>query len=136
MRVPVRRDANGRVAEVLLDLLQAAPPSYEQRRAGVPKVVESDTLVVLRAALPDVLAEPGDPLCGSIPMMNTNNLLAQKWTPRRALLMRGCRSCFEPRHSTGTSETDSSLGSQPNRQQGILETNPPAPSTLRTKRSA
>ena len=23
-------------------------------------------------------------------------------SPRRALLMRGCRSCFEPRHSTGT----------------------------------
>ena len=27
--------------------------------------------------------------------------------------MRGCRSCFEPRHSTGTGEIDSSLGSQP-----------------------
>ena len=27
--------------------------------------------------------------------------------------MRGCRSCFEPRHSTGTSEIAPSLGSQP-----------------------
>jgi len=46
--------------------------------------------------------------------------------------MRGCRSCFEPRQSTGTGETASSLGSQPNWRQGILETNPPAPSTLET----
>jgi hypothetical protein len=28
--------------------------------------------------------------------------------------MWGCRSCFEPRHSTGTSEEVSSFGSQPN----------------------
>ena len=35
-------------------------------------------------------------------MMNTKASSLRSGTPRRALLMRGCRSCFEPRHSTGT----------------------------------
>src|SRR5215204_3389206 len=41
--------------------------------------------------------------------------------------MRGCRSCFEPRHSTGHRQEVSSLGSQPDRRQGILETTPRHP---------
>jgi hypothetical protein len=43
---------------------------------------------------------------------------------------------FRATPQLGNRQTASSLGSQPNRRQGILETDPPAPSTLRNHRSA
>lgn len=71
-----------------------------------------------------------DPLCGSIPMMNTMSsslrVNAAAGTPDA-----GMPFPFEPRHSTGTSEEASSLRSQPEGGRGILETTPPEPTTLR-----
>ena len=51
---------------------------------------------------PSIATAVCDPLCGSIPIMNTLSSSLRSGSPRRALLMRGCRSYFEPRHSTGT----------------------------------
>ena len=65
-----------------------------------------------------------DPLCGSIPMMNTTSSsdLPEWVMPRRAVLMRVDCSPLSSHAAARTRRAATSLGSQPERRQGILET--------------
>ena len=74
-----------------------------------------------------------DPLCGSIPMMNTKSSSHQKWNAAAGTPDAGMPFLFRatPQHGN---RRDGLIARKPTRRrQGILETNPPAPSTLRTQ---
>jgi hypothetical protein len=69
-------------------------------------------------------------------MMNTNVLLAQKWVAAAGTPDAGMPFLFRatPQHGN---RRDGLIVRKPTRKwQGIIETNPPAPSTLRNQRSA
>jgi hypothetical protein len=69
-------------------------------------------------------------------MMNTNDLLAQKWNAAAGTPDAGMPFLFRatPQHEH---RRDGLIARKPTRKwQGIIETNPPAPSTLRKPRSA